>query len=121
MAEEDSLLDSPFTFECVDAEAVSFQTLQNDLEEVQVVMPRIAKASNVVDVYLDVLDEGKDAFHNLLCDVRRCGDAHGKVTVTVQAEWSGYSAKFFDFVVQFEGIVLHGYVKFGKELVTIAA
>ena len=78
------------------------------------VTPRIAKAS-------DVLDEGKDAFHNLLGDVRRCRDAHGKATVTVQAEWSGYGAKFFAFVVRLEGIVLHRDVEFGKELVSIAA
>ena len=121
MAKEVSLLDSPFAFERVDAEAVSFQMLQNDLEEVQEVTPRIAKASNVVNVYLDVLNEGKDAFHNLLGDVWRCGDAPGKATATVQAEQSGYSAKFSAFVIQFEGIVLHGYVEFGKELVTIAA
>ena len=79
-------------------------------------MPRIAKASDVVDVYLDVLDEGKDVFHNLLGDVRRCGDAHGKATVMVQAEWSGYSAKFFAFVVQLEGIVLHGDVELERNL-----
>ena len=70
-------------------------------------MPHIAKASDVVDVYLDVLDEGKEAFHNLLGDVRRCGDAHGETMVAVQAKWGGDSAKFFAFVVQFEGIVLH--------------
>ena len=85
------------------------------------VTPRIAKASSVVNVYLDVLDEGKDAFHNLLDNVRGCGDAHGKVTVMVQAKQSGYSAKFFAFVIQLEGIVLHGDVEFGKELVTVAA
>ena len=45
------------------------------------VTPRIAKASDVIDVYLEVLNEGKDAFHNLLGDVRRCGVARGKATV----------------------------------------
>ena len=85
------------------------------------VTPRIAKASDDVDVYLNILDEGEDAFPDLLGNVRRCGDTHGKATVTVQAEQSGYSAKFFAFIVQLEGIVLHGDVEFGKELVTIAA
>ena len=112
MAKEVGLLDSPFAFEWVDAVAVSFQMFQDDLEEIHVIRPQVAKAGDVVDVYFDVVDKGEDGFHNLRGDVRRGGNAHGETMVAVQSNWSGDGAKFLAFVVQFKGIVQHGDVEF---------
>jgi hypothetical protein len=86
VSKEIGFLDAKFALQGIDSKTFVLQALADLVESVKVLLPGLRENTNVVNVAFNVLDSTKGLLHNLLRNVRRCTDAHGKAFVAVKTK-----------------------------------
>ena len=81
-------------------------------------LPRIIKATYIIDVNFCLLNVIEHRLHDLLHIVARLATSHWQSFVLIVAKGSADCAYFLGIFIQFESIILHRYIQFGKELVS---
>ena len=120
MAKEVSFLDSPFAFEWIDCKAMGFQIMECHVNEFEMFFPCHVGEFDIIDVSHGIMFRNfhtEGVLHGSLGPVRGLTNSHRKDVAMELAKGCDNGAQFLRFLVKVEGVVLHGDVKFGEELV----
>ncbi len=84
-------------------------------------IPASGEDANITDVTFGVSYTSQNLLHSRLGISRESLESHWYAVVTERPKWHDYGAQLPAFLIQFKGVVLHGYVQFGQKLKPLAS
>ena len=116
-AKEIGFGNGPLTLGGVDGEAVFEKACEDKTKAGKVIFPIVMSDFNIVNIQSHILYVAEDFFHGGLSKIRGLTDSHGQTSVAILAKGCDNGAEFGRFVVETEGVILHGDVNFCEELI----
>ena len=116
-AKEIGFGNGPLTLGGVDGEAVFEKACEDKTKAGKVIFPIVMSDFNIVNIQSHILYVAEDFFHGGLSKIRGLTDSHGQTSVAILAKRCDNGPEFGRFVVETEGVILHGDVNFCEELV----
>mmetsp|Transcript_10439 Transcript_10439/g.23045 ORF Transcript_10439/g.23045 Transcript_10439/m.23045 type:complete len:209 (+) Transcript_10439:477-1103(+) len=120
MAKEVSFLDAPFAFLGIDSKALVVQTLENQIQEFQMVFPAVREGCNIIHVALNVVQVMKQIVHLFLRNVWRLAKTLRQTLVAVESMWSGKCGEITTCLIQYKGVIMHGEIQFRQKVVALS-